>query len=213
MATAPQGILGVFTGKAGPVTGYVRNGKNILRTSTSIVQYKHTALRTAQLHKIAICNRFTGAFTGTGFFNKSFPAYGSTGNSYNRATSALLNQAITGAYPDMHLDYEQVLVSKGKLPPALHAAATATNDGNIYFSFSDNSDMGTAAANDFVIAVAYCEALQQAVFSLHAGRRKDCEALLPASILAGQTVETWMGFLSNNELNTSDSVWTGRVEL
>ena len=209
MATTPQGILGAVTGKIGPVTGYVRNGQNILPTRASNLKYKSTALRTEQLEKIKLCNRFTRAFTGTGFFNKSFPAYGTTGSGYNRATNALINQAIT----DMHLYYPQVLISKGKLLPAEHAAATTMQDGSIYFSFTDNSDTGTTTANDKIIVVAYAEALQQAVFSLNAGLRKHCEAHLQAAPFKGYVVETWIGFLSNDEANASDSVYTGRLQL
>jgi hypothetical protein len=186
MATTPQGILGAVIGKIGTVTGYMRNGQNILRTSTSNVKYKHTPLRTEQLEKIKLCNRFTRAFTGTGFFNKSFPAYGSTGSGYNRATSALMNQAITGVYPDIYLYYPQVLISKGKLPPAANAAATTIDGANIYFSFTDNSDTGTASANDKVILVAYAEVLQQVIFNLNAGLRKIVKLLytpLPLKVM------------------------------
>ena len=213
MATTSQGILGAFKGKVGPVTGYVRNGQNILRSGTSTVKYKPTALRTAQLEKIKLCNHFTKAFTGTGFFNKSFPAYGSTGNGYNRATRALLNQALSGAYPNTHILYPQVLISKGKLAPAEHAAAAPMLDGKIYFSFTDNSETGTASSTDKIILVAYAEALQQAVFSLTAGFRKDCEAVLTTAAFKGYAVETWIGFLSDDETNASDSVYTGRIQL
>lgn len=212
MATAPQGVLGAVTGKIEPVTGYARNGQNLLRTSTS-VKYKPTALRIEQLERIKLCNRFTKAFTGTDFFNKTFPAYGNTGTGYNRATSALMNLAINGIYPDIHLSYLQVLISKGKLSAAEHAAAAPMNDGNIYFSFTDNSDTRTAAATDKIIVVAYVEALQQAVFSFSAGLRKNCEAILPVMHFKGYAAETWIGFLSNDEMQASNSVWTGRVVL
>lgn len=69
MARIHQGILGAFTGSVRPVTAYIRNGRNILRSSTSNVKYERTALRMTQLEKIKICYRFTKAFTGTGFFN------------------------------------------------------------------------------------------------------------------------------------------------
>jgi hypothetical protein len=213
MAKTNTGILGAFVGTIGPVTGYVRSGQNILRSSTSTVKYKYTPLRTEQLEKIKVCNRFAKAFTRTGFFNKTFPAYGSAGNGYNRVMSALLNQALAGSYPDIHLSYPQVLISKGKLPPASYAAAAAMEDGNIYFSFTDNSDTGTASASDKVILVAYAESLKQAVFSLQAGLRKNCEAVLEASMLKGYTVETWIGFLSNDETNASNSAYTGSMQL
>lgn len=209
MAKTNQGVLGAFTGTIGPVTGYLRQGQNILRTSTSNVSYKKTALRTAQLEKIKICNRFTRAFSGTGFLNKSFPAYGDTGNGYNRITSVLMNQALTGSYPHLQLSYPQILVSKGKLPGAEYAAATPMTDGNLYFNFTDNSETGTASSTDKIILVAYAEALQQAVFSLNAGLRKNCEAVLQAAAFKGCTVETWIGFLSEDESHASDSVYTG----
>jgi hypothetical protein len=85
------------------------------------------------------------------------------------------------------------------------------DDGNILFNFNDNSDTGTASKNDSVILVAFAEALQQAVFSLHAGMRADGEGILQASELKGYTVETWIGFLSSDGDNASDSFYTGRV--
>jgi uncharacterized protein DUF6266 len=213
MAKTNQGVLGAFVGTIGPVSGYVRNGQNIIRTSTSNVTYKYTGLRMAQLEKIKVCNRFTKAFSGSGFFNKSFPAYGNTGNGYNRATSALMNQALTGNYPEIHLSYPHVLVSKGKLPVAEHAAAARMKNSNIYFNFTNNSETGTASASDKIILVAYVEALQKVVLSFHAGLRKDCEAILQTSAFKGYQVETWMAFLSNDETNASNSVYTGCIKL
>ncbi len=213
MAQTNQGILGAFTGTVGPVTGYTRNGRNIMRTSSSNVRYKHTALRTAQLEKIKVCTRFTKVFTGTGFLNKSFPAYGNTGNGYNRATSALMSQALIGDYPDIKLSYPLVMVSKGRLPAAMHAAAVPMEGSTIYFSFTDNSDTGIASLSDTVILVAYAEALGKAIFTLNAGLRKDCEAVLNAAVFKGNVVETWMGFLSSDGKDASDSVYTGKIKL
>src|SRR2546429_61195 len=124
MATSNTGVLGAFIGTIGPVTGYIRNGKNILRTSSASVKNPRTPLQTAQRQKISICNRFTKAFSGSGFFNKSFPAYGHTGTGYNRVTGVLMSRALSGVYPDMVLSYPLVLISKGRLPGAQSAKAT-----------------------------------------------------------------------------------------
>src|SRR5947199_4828922 len=99
MANNNYGVLGNFTGTIGPVTGYIRNGKNILRTSTSSVKDKHTPLQLQQREKIKLCSSFTKAFNGTGFFNKTFPAYGHAGTGHNRVTSALISLGINGTYP------------------------------------------------------------------------------------------------------------------
>jgi Family of unknown function (DUF6266) len=95
--------LGVFVGTIGPVKGFMRNGQNVVRTSTSSIKNKRTPLQLAQREKINTCNSFIHAFTGTGFFNKSFPALGHTGTGYNRATGALMSRAVTGIYPKRRL--------------------------------------------------------------------------------------------------------------
>ena len=212
MAKTNTGVLGPFTGTIGPVTGFMRNGQNILRTSTSSIRTQRTPLQLAQRGRISICTGFTRAFSGTGFLNKSFPAYGHTGSGYNRATSALMSRALTGAYPDMALSYPLVLVSKGRLPGAASARATVKN-GVLHFSFADNSTDGIAGAGDSVILVAYCPDEQQAVFTLYGGFRKDKKAVLNVAAFKGHAVETWIGFLSADEEDASDSVWVGRLKV
>src|SRR6478736_9186625 len=121
MAINNSGVIGNFIGTIGPLTGFIRNGKNIIRTSSSAVKNQRTPLQLAQREKIDTCTRFIKAFSGTGFLNKTFPAYGHGGTGYNRAVSALMSRGLTGVYPDMQLNYQQVLISKGRLPGAQNA--------------------------------------------------------------------------------------------
>jgi Family of unknown function (DUF6266) len=213
MAQISNGILGEFTGRVGPVSGYTRYGRNIMRTSANNVSVKATAPRVAQREKIKLCNRFMNAFTGKGFFTKSFPAYGHGGSGYNRAMGCLMNKAIKGTYPGMTICYPLVVISHGPLPSAENATAIANGDGNISFSWTDNSDTGTAKPNDKVILVAYFPSVQQVIFSLDAGTRDIEHALLETNTLKGHSAETWMGFLTNDENDAADSVYTGGVSL
>jgi hypothetical protein len=211
MASGNHGVIGALTGRVGPVTGYWRRNKNILRKSKSIVKDKATPGRLAQREKLRVCNLFTTAFTGTGFFDTSFSPYGETNSGYNRVTSAILSQAITGAYPDTQLNYEQVLISKGLLPAAQGARVAKKANNMLQFTFTDNSGIGIASPDDSIILVAYAPDVHQAIFTLHAGFRKDKKASLNVSLLKGHTVETWIGFLSADQQDASDSVWVGRV--
>ena len=213
MGKMANGLLGDVTGQVGTVTTYVRNGENIVRTARSRSDRKVTPARTAQREKIKVCNDFTRAFSGTGFFNKTFPAYATGSTGYNRATAAIMNLAITGNYPDTRLDYREVLVSQGPLPTPLNATATADAGSNIIFSWMDNSGNGTAKADDIVILVAYFPELKQAVFSFGSATRADCNARLKTEVLRGLVAETWVGFLSNDEKNASNSSYSGRVDL
>jgi hypothetical protein len=133
MARIPNGILGDFIGTAGNISGYVRNGRNFIRIRCGKSPKAMTSKRLAQLQKIKVCNEFAKAFSGNGFFNKAFPAYGDTGTGYNRATSAIMNLAINGKYPDTFISYPLVLISKGLLPDAEKASAAIDETGNILF--------------------------------------------------------------------------------
>ena len=172
-----------------------------------------TARRLAQQQKIKVCNEFTSAFSRTGFFTKTFPAYGHSGTGFNRATSAIMNLAIVGTYPDTAIDYKQVLTSKGPLPGAVNASAIVSTDENILFHWEDNTGTGTAKANDKVVVVAYLPALKQSFFTIGAAMRKDGQAWLKIKNMSHETAETWIGFLSNDEEDAADSVYCGRVDL
>jgi hypothetical protein len=169
--------------------------------------------RLAQQLKIKVCNDFTRPFCGTGFFNKTFPAYGHSGTGFNRATGAVMNLAIVGTYPDTAIDYPQVLVSKGPLPGARNASTAVSSDGTILFGWEDNTGTGTAKGNDKVILVAYFPATKMAFFTIGAAIRKDGQAILGTHNMQGQIAETWIGFLSNDEEDAADSAYCGKVDL
>ena len=166
MARIPSGVLGALIGKAGPVSGYMRNGENIIRTAAKRKDPKTTPLRTAQRQKIKVCNEFTRPYSGTGFFNRTFPSYGARNTGYNRTTSTLLHLAINGTYPDTEISWPQVLISKGPLPTAINAKSTLNDAGDISFTWDDNSGLGTAKENDKVVVVAYFPETMEAVFQI-----------------------------------------------
>ena len=213
MGKIPDGILGMLIGKLGPVSGYRRNGQNLVRVSGQSRKIKNTPMRRNQREKIKVCNDFTHAFSGTGFLGKSFPSYGDTGTGYNRATSAIMNLAITGTYPDTVISYPRVLISKGPLPCAENAEVAVDTEGNMLFAWTDNTGMGTAKANDKVILVAYFPELKQAITSIGSATRNAGQALLETSMRTDYAAETWIGFLSNDEKSAADSVYTGTVGL
>jgi len=170
-----------------------------------------TPKRKAQRQKIKICNEFTKAFSGTGFFNKSFPAYGDTGSGYNRVTSAIMNLAIV-SNPETTLIYAKVLISKGPLPSVDYASALVNEEGNILFTWTDNTGTGTAKENDKAILVAFFPGSKQAVYKFSDATRKDGEAVLEMDSIKG-AAETWIGFLSADEKNAANSTYAGSILL
>jgi hypothetical protein len=53
--------------------------------------------------------------------------------------------------------------------------------------------------------------MQQAIFTLSGGYRKNKKASLGVSAFKGHANETWIGFLNKDEKDASDSVWVGRI--
>ncbi len=200
MAQLNNGILGGFTGKVGTVTGYKRYGNDIMRSATSRVNDKPTALRMAQREKIKVANHFMKAFTGRKFLSATFPNYGH-------------NKALKGSYPAYAIDYSEFLISNGPLPVAQDAAVQLTTAQALQFTWADNSKDGTAKKTDRVILVAYDAAQNQMVFSVNAATRESGAAVLSTSLPAGTTAETWLGFVSEDGKLAANSVYTGQIIL
>ena len=172
MAILSQGILGEVVGKTGPVVSYMRFGQNITRSKGSTRKNRiETPARKLPREKIKVCNDFTQAFSGTGFFNKSFPAYGHTGSGYNRVTSSVMNLAIV-THPVVAIAWPKVLISKGPVAPVDTASASLDGQGNITFTWTDNSGDGTAKKNDRAVFVAYFPDSKQAVIFIERYRKK-----------------------------------------
>jgi len=213
MVTIPNGILGGIQGQVGTVTGYNRYGVDVIRVAKNSGIVKPTAKRLAQRNKITVCNAFAKAFAGKGFFTKTFPAFGHTGSGYNRAVSALMSLALVTSEDSVAISYPLVLISNGKLPPAVDAVAASTETGNIQFTWTDNTGTGTSKKNDKAILVAYFSATNEVIFSFAAGTRESGNGVLETANKKGEVAETWMGFLSNDEEDASCSVYTGKVIL
>ncbi len=211
MAIIDNGIMGAMKGRIGPVTSYVRNGKNILRTRKNSGSVKNTTARLAQREKITVCNSFTRAFAGTGFFNATFPAYGHDGSGYNRVTGCLMNLAITGNYPGQFLSWQKVLIARGPLPCGENVTVELGPAGNCLFTWTDNSGTGTARTTDNVILCAFSIEGKQAVFSLDAGFRKSENAALNVASLGDGPIATWISFMNSNG-DVADSVFAGILE-
>ncbi|HCN85239.1 MAG TPA: hypothetical protein DIT07_16715 [Sphingobacteriaceae bacterium] len=212
MAILSQGILGEVVGKTGPVVSYMRFGQNITRSKGSTRKNRiETPARKMQREKIKVCNDFTQAFSGTGFFNKTFPAYGHTGSGYNRVTSSIMNLAIV-TNPVVAIAWPKVLVSKGPVAPVDYASALVNDENNIAFTWTDNSGDGTAKKNDRAILVAWFSESKQAVFAFSDAERKDGTALLETGSIKG-TAHTWLGFLSADETNAANSVYSGELTI
>ena len=81
-----------------------------------------------------------------------------------------------------------------------------------HLNWEDNTGTGTAKENDKVIVVAYFPSIKKATFHMGIALRKDGQALLEVPQMQGAVAETWIGFLSHDEKDASDSVYSGQAQ-
>lgn len=113
---------------------------------------------------------------------------------------------------DTIISYPLVLISRGTLPGAENGEAMLEENGNILFTWADNTGTGTAKASDKVILVAYSPGLRQMVYHIGPATRSAGRAILAATVLRGFSAHTWIGFLNTDEKNAANSVYVGEIE-
>jgi hypothetical protein len=158
------------------------------------------------------CDGVNKTFPGDEFFNKSFSRYNNKTN-INKVSNALINQAMVGTYPHTTISYPNILISNSRLPVAENAKAILNQEGKILFTWSDNSGIKSAKANDKVFLVTYFPGIKKMVYTLHAATRGNCRALLQINKMYGPVAQTWISFISPDERQAGDSVYCGRLNL
>ena len=128
--------------------------------------------------------------------------------------SYALANAITGTYPNYAIDPSKVMISRGGLAPALNASATASAGASIIFNWSDNSGSSAAGQTDKALLAVVNPAKSEAVFDTVGATRSDStmSVNLPADWV-GETVETYIGFISEDGKDIANSVYLGSITI
>jgi hypothetical protein len=123
---------------------------------------------------------------------------------------SVLRNAVTGAFPNFGINYGKVPVSRGNLLNTCNGPATVTCKG-IHFTWDYCKSTIGAGPTDRAIMVAYCEALNQCIFTSEGPERHTGKGILAVNNFRKQKVHTWLAFISADKKQVSDSVYTGEV--
>lgn len=209
MGTYVKGILGGFRGKVGTVIGSTWKGIEYMKSRNSKRSKPATQAQLEQQARFSLLIKFVSTISKLLMISFKNSAIKMTGT--NSAFAYNFENAIIGIYPAFSLDYANVLVSKGQLHNASNLAASAAGSGQVKVDWIDNSGTAMANADDKSIIVVYCPELNRAVYTLNGAARNAGTASINAGNFAGQTVETWVGFISANGVEVATSVYTGQL--
>jgi hypothetical protein len=212
MATITQGITGPFIGKVGPVVGYISRGKAIMRSRPKVIKSREPSLLQHQQHaKFSLMNRFLKPIIP--FLNKTKKTVDIDLTGYNKAFSYNVKNAIAGTYPDLMIDYNMVLLTRGDLPNVKSAQTESMSSGQIAFHWTDNSGTGLARFDDKSFVAVYCKDLNDWIYGLDLAERSAGSYLLDVAKFSGQTVQAYIGFLSSDGKEVSDSLHVGQLQI
>ena len=207
MGRIQKGILGPVSGTVGTVVGSSWKEIYYLKSQPSTKKRTPTVDQLDQQHRFSVVLNFVQ--TMVGLVQLTFKKYAVKMSEYNAAFSYNYRNAITGTTPDYEIDFSKALISRGDLPNATAPMATLTGN-TVFFTWTDNSGSGKAAATDKAIFVAFCPNLNLTLYNGGADRSAGAGSL-DVTNFAGQTLQTWIAFVSEDELDASNSIYTGEL--
>jgi hypothetical protein len=212
MGKFSKGILGGFSGRVGTVVGANWRGLDIMRSLPKKSDRPATESQLLVRATFTLVTRFlapirpiVAAFFGQpqGFKSRR-----------NLATAYHISEAVTGVYPDLAIDYQRVMLTKGELLNAENAIATPQANAEIEFIWTDNSGQGVSLATDGLLVVVYNETRKAFEVREQAALRSALSYTLglPQS-WASETVQVWISFISDDAKKCANSVYAGEFVL
>lgn len=212
MGTFKQGVFGGFSGAIGNVVGGSWKGINYMRVLPSKVSNPQTDRQLDQRMKFALIGKLLKPLSQ--FLKIGFKNYAVKMTAFNAAMAYNLHYAIVGAFPEYSINYANVMVTSGSLPPALNQAVQSTTTGIVEFSWTDNSTEISASPLDKTMLVVYNPLKNQAVCVIDEGVRAGSPQMItvPNSFL-GDQVHCYIGFSTADELELSNSNYAGAITI
>lgn len=206
-----KGILGGFSGTVGTVVGGTWRGIDVMRSRPTPSKSPLTLAQEIHRAKFKMATQFIKDLKDV--LAVAYREYSGNMTGSNSALSYTMKNAISGVYPNLSINYSQVIVARGNLTAPSGAVASAVDQGIVGFSWLDNSGQGSARATDKAIFVCYSPELKQVIYSLHGSVRSARQAEYNVPAFGGKQVHTWIAFISENGKEVSGSVYCGAIQV
>jgi hypothetical protein len=207
MAFYKKGYLGQFSGLLGTAVGSSWKGKPVLRSRPVRVKRSLSDRQEAASAKFSLVRNFCNILSEV--FQLTMSTADNTG--LNVASKMVSDEAVTGVYPSLAIDFSKVKISVGKkTAKATNASITSTIARKVDFAWDYDSSITRANANDRALLVIFCPENGEAEYILQGPERQTEAATMTLSELSGKVVHAWIAFRSFEGEN-SDSSYIGTV--
>ncbi|WP_157209242.1 DUF6266 family protein [Mariniflexile maritimum] len=208
MGKIAQGILGGLSGKVGNIIGGSWKGIDYIRIKPSSVANPRTEGQVNQRNKFTITLEYIQATSD--FVKIGYKSFAVKKTEFNAAMSYVLNNAVGGIAPNFTIDYSLALLSRGSLSGVLNGTTDLTTPGQVTFDWDDNSAEGNANVTDKAMVLVYNPSKKESISILDgAVRTIQTQTITIPNTYAGDTVELFMAFVSEDGKTVSNSVYLG----
>lgn len=211
MAKMKQGIFGPISGKLGPVVGGTWNGVSYLREAPkkNKKKRKRTAAQLANEEKMKFVNLLLVPFhpyVGIGFQQLAIEK-----TAISVAYSIMYHRAITGVFPDLAVDYAQIVISAGNLPGLMGLEMELVDPQVMQLLWEKDSDPRTSF-DDQVMLVLYCPELALTDGFTGGAKRTAGQCLFKFDArFIGKALEVYVSVTSLDRKKIAHSVYLGRI--
>jgi Family of unknown function (DUF6266) len=211
MAKLPNGILGGFRGRVGPVVGTQWKGIEVMRSRPPSKRRKSSEDQLKQQAKMSLMTSFIAPLST--LLNSTYQCVTVHMSCFNRALSHNMRDAIIGDYPEFKINYPYVVLGVGDLRNVESPKVSSDSEGRLTFSWRDNSNEGSARATDQFFAVLYCEELKKWETREAGPQRNAGSYTLDVPAFSGKAVHTYIGFLSADAKFVTTSLYAGSINI
>jgi hypothetical protein len=196
-----------FTGTLGNVVGYRYRGEYRIRRKPVSKNGKPSMAQLVQQAKFCTVTNFVSRISN--LLRTTYIRFHGNMSAANHLTRYILQNAITGEYPDFSIAYNKVPVTRGNMNSTFGEARALLEQ--VEFRWDTDTGSGRGTSTDRAILVLYCKAFNCCIYTTAGPPRNAGVAAIGVPGLVGQTVHTWLGFISEDGKEVSDSVYTGTV--
>lgn len=212
MGSFKKGLMGGFSGKVGNLVGASWKSIDYMKSLPRKTSKAASGKQQMQQLRFALAVDFIrpiSALVTQGYQSEAKAKV--TG--YNVAVSQVLRDAIGGTFPNYHIDYSKVKISRGTLPRGTNFVAQSKQSNTIDLTWKDNTaDEKLAHTDDELMLLIFNPAKNRYIFQDDVAKRGDGHLLreVPTDF-SGDMVHVYAAFVGRDHDSVSESMYLGEV--
>ncbi len=200
-------LLGDSEGTLEKLVIYRMKGNIYFRQKPEKYNDRKSPAQLAQRQRLQVVNSFLRPFRE--IIRLTFASEAKGRSALQAAQSYIMRNAMAGGYPNIHVDKNKALLSRGPLPLPLSVSAE-TNAEGVLIRWQNGKEAAGKAINDTLIVISLFEGDEVAGFQDTGVKRSAGQFLwkLPNPVKQGAMPDVWIAFRNAEMTKVSDSLYS-----